>query len=178
VRRLRIPGKTVERRQNGDAARGAGEDLGEKSQNFGNFFRAAVVFGDEVGGAAEFVGDVGGDEGFRYILQAGKAYEIAAGAHFPHYALHCRVAQERFQSFSHRRQYHFFPESIPIGQRVLLLLVLLACASIFLRFAANLVDDVAGRIAWQVVDQHDFSASAFDFFASDDLIARPVAAFH
>ena len=61
VGRLRIPRKTVERGQDGNAAGVAGEYLEEEAETVGEGLSAAVGVGDKEGWAAEFVSEIGGD---------------------------------------------------------------------------------------------------------------------
>jgi hypothetical protein len=68
---LRLPRERVEGGKRCDAAERAGENAGEEAERFGEGFSAFVGLGDEVSGAAEFVRDVGGDEGFGDVVEAG-----------------------------------------------------------------------------------------------------------
>jgi hypothetical protein len=79
VRRLRIPRKTVESGQDSDAAGVTGKNLEEETEAVGKGLGAAVGVGDEEGWAAEFVGEIGGDEGFGDVLKAGKSDMVAVG---------------------------------------------------------------------------------------------------
>ena len=97
---LRLPGERVECGKRCDAAERAGENAGEETERFGERFGAAVGFGDEVGGAAEFVRDVGGDEGFGYVVQAGERDVVAAGTQGGERRVHRGMAQDAFESFA------------------------------------------------------------------------------
>jgi hypothetical protein len=79
VRRLRVPGKTIERGQNGYAAGMTRKYLEEEAETVGEGLSATIGIGDEESRAAEFVGEIGGDEGFGDLLQAGKSDQIAVG---------------------------------------------------------------------------------------------------
>jgi len=76
VRGLGIPGETVEGGKDGYAAGGAGKNLGEEAEGFGELFGAAIGFGDEESGAAKFVGEVGGEERFGDVVKAGERDEV------------------------------------------------------------------------------------------------------
>ena len=52
----------------------------EESETVGERLSAAIGVGDKKSRAAKFVGEVGGDQSFGDILQAGKSDEVAVGA--------------------------------------------------------------------------------------------------
>ncbi len=63
-------------------------------------FGAFVGFGDEVGGATKFVGDVGGDEGFGDVVEAGERDVIVAGTQCGERCVHRGMAQDAFEAFA------------------------------------------------------------------------------
>jgi hypothetical protein len=79
VSRLRIPRKAIESGEDGDAACVAGEYLEEETETVSERLSAAIGIGDEEGWAAEFVGEVGGDECFGNVLQTGKRDKVGVG---------------------------------------------------------------------------------------------------
>jgi hypothetical protein len=56
-----------------------GKYLEKETKTVGEGLSAAIGVGDEESGAAEFVGEIGGDEGFGEALEAGKSNEIGVG---------------------------------------------------------------------------------------------------
>ena len=117
---LRLPGESVEGGEGCDSAECAGEDAGEEAESFGEGFGAFVGFGDEVGGAAEFVGDVGGDEGFGDVVQAGERDVIAAGAQCGERCVHRRMAQDAFEAFADGGEDHSMRVSNFLSERAAL----------------------------------------------------------
>jgi hypothetical protein len=79
VRRLRVPRKAIECRQDADASGMAGKYLEEETETVGEGLGAAIGVGDKKGWAAKFVGEVGGDEGFGDVLKAREGDEVAVG---------------------------------------------------------------------------------------------------
>jgi hypothetical protein len=79
VRRLQVPGKTVESGQDGYTAGMTGKYLEKETKTVGEGLSTAIGVGDEEGGATEFVREIGGDEGFCDVLEAGKSNEIGVG---------------------------------------------------------------------------------------------------
>jgi hypothetical protein len=54
------------------------------------------------------VSEIGGDQGFGYILQAGEADQVGIGTQFGQRAFQCREAKQRFETFTDRRKNHYF----------------------------------------------------------------------
>jgi hypothetical protein len=79
VRALWVPGKTVESGQDGYTTGMTGKYLEKETKTVGEGLSAAIGVADEESGAAEFVGEIGGDEGFGEALEAGKSNEIGVG---------------------------------------------------------------------------------------------------
>jgi hypothetical protein len=82
--------------------------LGKEAEDFSEFFRATIRFGDDEGRAAKFVGEIGGDKGFGDILQSGKANKVGIGTQFGQRAFQCREAKKRFETFTDCRKNHYF----------------------------------------------------------------------
>ena len=82
--------------------------MGKEAEDFSEFFRATIRFGDDEGRAAKFVGEIGGDKGFGDILQSGKANKVGIGTQFGQRAFQCREAKKRFETFTDCRKNHYF----------------------------------------------------------------------
>src|SRR5215469_1575196 len=139
------------------------------------------------------------DQRFCNILQPRQPHLVAARAHFSHHALHRRVAQECLHPFSHRRQYHLFLVSVPslryavfpcstshrsqtANSRVYRFPGVLFHASTFqcwsLHPAFNLLQNLRRRVSGHHFHQDHFSSRRLHLFSSDNLIPRPIPAFH
>ena len=106
VRALRLPGEGVEGRERGDIGSTTRKNAEEKSQRIRKRFSAAIGIRDKEGRAAQLVREVGGDQRFGDIVQAGKRNVIGASAQFRKRSVQTGMAQHGFKAFADYRKYH------------------------------------------------------------------------
>ncbi len=94
VRALRFPGKSVERGEGGDAARRSWKNTAEESQGFRESFGAAIGIRHKKCRTAQLARQVGRNESFRDIVQAGDGNMARAGAQSGQRALHRSMAKD------------------------------------------------------------------------------------
>ena len=106
MRTLRFPRESIEGGESGNATGRAGKNVGEETDGIGKSFGAAVGVGDEESGAAEFVGEIGGEERFGNIVKAGQRNVLSAVAESTHGIFESGVAKKSVQTFANGRKDH------------------------------------------------------------------------
>ena len=106
VRALRLPREGVEGGERGDIGSGTRKNAEEKSQRIRKRFSAAIGIRNEESRAAQFVREVGGDQRFGHIVQAGKRNMIGASAQFRKRTVQTGMTEHGFEAFADYRKYH------------------------------------------------------------------------
>ena len=103
---LRFPGKSVERRECRDATHRPWKDAAEKAQRFRECFGATIGIRDKKSRTPQFPRQVGRNESFGDIVQAGDGDVTRARTQSGQRALHRLMAKDGLQSLADGRKYH------------------------------------------------------------------------
>ncbi len=117
---LRFPGKAVEGWESGNASGCSRKNGAEKAQRLGQSFGAPVGIGDKKRGTPQLVRQMGRDQRFRDVVQAGNGDVGRAGTQGSEGAIHRRMAKHGLQSFADGRKYHAWSIRIPRERRAIL----------------------------------------------------------